>query len=236
MSGKATQLLSRQLLSSTRIASSPSHIRPARSFATTLQQRQAANPNESPSISNINPDDADSFNKKQHEFRANLSASKERADRQSSPSSASGSAPSVSASQAFPGESRGKSGLGSLSETGESREQREKREEAQWGGKKKNSAMSKLIYGTEEGRQMDQEIEQSFSQMLARGKYVHSIVMHDVKPDKVDEYVDLVGNWYPQVANNPENKVNLVGSWRTEVGDCDTFGMCQATDPRRWLS
>lgn len=73
---------------------------------------------------------------------------------------------------------------------------------------------------------MDKEIEQSFSQVLARGKYVHSIVFHEVKPDKVDEYVELVGGWYPKLAAMPENKVHLVGSWRTEVGDCDTFGMC----------
>ena len=71
---------------------------------------------------------------------------------------------------------------------------------------------------------MDQEIEKSFSQVLARGKYVHSIVFHSVKPDKVDEYVELVGNWYPKVAKNEDHHVNLVGSWRTEVGDCDTFG------------
>ncbi len=71
---------------------------------------------------------------------------------------------------------------------------------------------------------MDREIEKSFSQVLARGKYVHSIVFHSVKPDKVDEYVELVGNWYPKIAGLPENHVHLVGSWRTEVGDCDTFG------------
>ncbi|KAH7382071.1 hypothetical protein BKA64DRAFT_684862 [Cadophora sp. MPI-SDFR-AT-0126] len=83
--------------------------------------------------------------------------------------------------------------------------------------------LSSLIYGTKEGREMDREIEHSFSQVLARGKYVHSIVFHQVKPDKVDEYVDLVGNWYPKMAGMEENKVHLVGSWRTEVGDCDTF-------------
>lgn len=70
---------------------------------------------------------------------------------------------------------------------------------------------------------MEAQLEASFSQVLARGKYVHSIVFHRVKPDKVDEYVDLVGNWYPTIANRPENKVHLVGSWRTEIGDCDTF-------------
>ncbi len=84
--------------------------------------------------------------------------------------------------------------------------------------------LSTLIYGTKEGREMDQEIEQSFSQVLARGKYVHSIVFHQVKPDKVDEYVELVGDWYPKMAGIEKNKVHLVGSWRTEVGDCDTFG------------
>lgn len=81
-----------------------------------------------------------------------------------------------------------------------------------------------MIYGTPEGRSLDKDLEQSFSQVLARGKYVHSIVTHRVKPDKVDEYVKLVGDWYPKVAGLQQNKVHLVGSWRTEVGDCDTFG------------
>jgi hypothetical protein len=92
------------------------------------------------------------------------------------------------------------------------------------GGKRKG-ALSNLIYGTKEGREMEKEMEQSFSQVLARGKYVHSIVFHEVKPEKVDEYVGLVGSWYPKMASMPENKVHLVGSWRTEVGDCNTFGM-----------
>lgn len=100
----------------------------------------------------------------------------------------------------------------------------EKVSEHQDGGKK-GSRLSNLIYGTPEAREMDKEIERSFSQVLARGKYVHSIVFHEVKPDKVDEYVELVGKWYPRMAGMPENKVHLVGSWRTEVGDSDTFGM-----------
>lgn len=95
--------------------------------------------------------------------------------------------------------------------------------ESQDGGKKKG-ALSSLIYGTPEGRELDKDIERSFSQVLARGKYVHSIVFHEVYPDKVDEYTELVGKWYPKMASKPENKVHLVGSWRTEVGDCDTFG------------
>jgi hypothetical protein len=91
-------------------------------------------------------------------------------------------------------------------------------------GKKKSGALSSLIYGTPEGRELDKDMERSFSQVLARGKYVHSIVFHDVKPDKVEEYTELIGKWYPKMAAVPENKVHLVGSWRTEVGDCNTFG------------
>lgn len=90
---------------------------------------------------------------------------------------------------------------------------------------RKAGPLTNLIYGTKEGRELEAQLEASFSQVLARGKYVHSIVFHEVKPDKVDEYVKLVGDWYPKMANTPENKVHLVGSWRTEVGDCDTFGM-----------
>lgn len=88
---------------------------------------------------------------------------------------------------------------------------------------RKAGPLTNLIYGTKEGRELEAQLEASFSQVLARGKYVHSIVFHEVKPDKVDEYVKLVGDWYPKMANTPENKVHLVGSWRTEVGDCDTF-------------
>lgn len=95
--------------------------------------------------------------------------------------------------------------------------------------------LSRVIYGTKEGRELDAQLEASFSAVLARGKYVHSIVFHEVKPDKVDEYVKLVGNWYPKMASSEKNKVHLVGSWRTEVGDCDTFGMSPSSQTWSYL-
>ncbi|EDU50260.1 NIPSNAP family protein [Pyrenophora tritici-repentis] len=102
-------------------------------------------------------------------------------------------------------------------------EEKEARAREEENSKKKGGALSSLIYGTPEGRELDKDIERSFSQVLARGKYVHSIVFHTVKPDKVDEYTELVGNWYSKMVSIPENKVHLVGSWKTEVGDCNTF-------------
>jgi hypothetical protein len=206
-----------------------------RSFTSSSTIREAQR---SPGIGDITPDAAETFNARQKEFRENLEAArkrKEQADSQSlatpdAPSSAHKAAPTVTlggnasskhvldaASQLDP------AALGSLSIhriIGEAR----KAEQDAASTRKKGGPFSNLIYGTAEGQEMDKEMERSFSQVLARGKYVHSIVFHDVKPDKVDEYVQLVGSWYPRMASMPENKVNLVGSWRSEVGDCDTFG------------
>jgi hypothetical protein len=158
-------------------------------------------------MGDINPSRAqiDSFNRKQHEFREKLvEAQKERGARALY-------ANSVDANKLAQGSSKTDAGATADAHKHEA--------------DRKSGPLSNLIYGTKEGREMEAQMEASFSQVLARGKYVHSIVFHEVKPEKVDEYVKLVGHFYPKMANTPENKVNLVGSWRTEVGDCDTFGM-----------
>lgn len=187
-----------------------------RPFSSTLSIQR------SPALSDVQPDNAAAFDSKQEAFRQSLVEQQKRKkeqERQSaqSPSSAKSSSPSRSSTTAYL-DAAGLDSL-SLSAAGDAQRQQEAEGRKTGGGR-----LSSLIYGTEEGREMDREIERSFSQVLARGKYVHSIVFHQVKPKKVDEYVDLVGRWYPKVANDPNNKVNLVGSWRTEVGECDTFG------------
>lgn len=194
----------------------------------------SAHLSKTPSLADVTPSAVPSFNAKQQEFRsklegqrkAQLQPSQSRTDGTTSSAVFSCNVPSswpeaVPAAPTAPDASDASEtissltlGLGTLSTAAEPLPN----------GDKPSGKLSSLIYGTPEGRKMDQEIEQSFSQVLARGKYVHSIVFHQVKPDAVDEYVELVGNWYPKVAADPDNKVHLVGSWRTEVGDSDTFG------------
>ncbi|EEH34913.1 NIPSNAP family protein [Paracoccidioides lutzii Pb01] len=218
-----------------------------------------------PSIRDITPDTAASFNARQKEFRENLEAARRKKEQQESqlgdasvsPASFSFTSRQQSGSThpTAPGMSNvsGKSdraaagvavasataasndaptpliidaaetldvhGLSSLSThriVGEHRQ-------SETSNTPRRGTLSSLIYGTKEGQQLDKDIERSFSEVLARGKYVHSIVFHEVKPDKVDEYVDLVGQWYPKMAQIENNKVHLVGSWRTQVGDNDTF-------------
>ncbi|KAI9784242.1 MAG: hypothetical protein M1816_000914 [Peltula sp. TS41687] len=164
-----------------------------------------------------------SFDAKQKEFRAKTAAAqraREEAESQSLRGKLGSSEAIASSSNSSTSYSILDSpGLGSLSTANTEAKAAADSDNAH----KRKGPLSTLIYGTEEGQQMDKEIERSYSQVLARGKYVHSIVFHKVKPDKVDEYVDLVGRWYPRMATMEQNKVNLVGSWRTEVGDCDTF-------------
>ena len=209
-------MLTRRLLSR---SYPPSNL--VRTFTTSAIHRRI------PSLADITPNNAPAFDARQKEFRDGVrEAQKAKRDQDSQSFDASRFSSSASIAQDTSNASSNidpptPSALGSLS-TATSEAARESATKAE--GEKRSGRLSSLIYGTKEGRQMDHDIEKSFSQVLARGKYVHSIVFHQVKPDKVDEYVDLVGGWYPRVAGTEDNHVNLVGSWRTEVGDCDTFG------------
>lgn len=161
-----------------------------------------------PSMGDINPTPAsiETFNEKQRAFREQLAeAQKERGAR-------------AFGSQTLPDDSTTPNQDSSQTAAGATAAVKDNEPD------RKQGPLTNLIYGTKEGREMEAQMEASFSQVLARGKYVHSIVFHEVQPDKVDEYVALTGEFYPKMANTPENKVHLVGSWRTEVGDCDTFG------------
>jgi hypothetical protein len=192
-----------------------------RTFSTTTAYSR------SPSLADVTPEGLASFDQKQKEFRQRLAELQKKKDasqfRAATHSSSTPTAPAASNASLQSNHKTTNSPSTSFTGTAAAALIAENGEEE--GGRRKGK-LSSLIYGTKEGREMDKEIELSFSQVLARGKYVHSIVFHEVKPDKVDEYVDLVGDWYPKIASMPENKVHLVGSWRTEVGDCDTFGMC----------
>jgi len=176
-----------------------------RSFTTSLAAAQS-NP-QTPSLGDIQPGQEETFNSKQKEFRAQLVEAQKQRE--------ASALQSIKSAQASSKDGDQLNSAGNAAAAAQKSKQEPQR---------KQGPLTNLIYGTKEGRELDAQLEASFSQVLARGKYVHSIVFHDVKPECVDEYVELVGSWYPRMAAMPENKVHLVGSWRTEVGDCDTFG------------
>lgn len=56
----------------------------------------------------------------------------------------------------------------------------------------KPSLVKSFLYGSEKGQELQREMEQSYSKVLARGKYVHKMNQHHVKPDKIKEYIALM--------------------------------------------
>ena len=232
-------MLTRRIFSSCSTSSTP-----LRTLSTSAIRRHT------PALADVTPDGAPEFDRRQSEFREQVRKAQQEKTKQDSQSTKTPKSPAVAAaapagSSSGPSSGHGGSdsndigisnvGLGSLSTHSSTEASRESSNASE--SSKRKGKLASLIYGTHEGQQMDQEIEKSFSQVLARGKYMHSIVFHTVKPDKVDEYVELVGDWYPKVAGNKQNHVHLVGSWRSEVGDCDTFGMFlinAPSDPHRF--
>lgn len=215
----ATRMLSRRLAR----AATATVATPRSTLVRLFTSTTTASSKKTPALADIHPENHESFNSKQKTFREDLVAAQKQQE--------------ASALRSFSPRGTDALGLGSLS-TGDKERKKEFDEKDP---PRKQGPLTNLIYGTKEGREHDAQLEASFSQVLARGKYVHSIVFHEVKPEKVDEYVELVGNWYPRMASLPENKVHLVGSWRTEVGDCDTFGtfipptaLHPLADPRFW--
>ncbi|CAG8570593.1 10829_t:CDS:2 [Paraglomus occultum] len=69
----------------------------------------------------------------------------------------------------------------------------------------------------------DDSVEDTYSKLLARGKYVHEMQKHRVKPEYVEDYIKLVSIHFPRIAKNPENAVHLCGSWQADIGELDTF-------------
>ncbi|KAI7868906.1 hypothetical protein BDF14DRAFT_1723688 [Spinellus fusiger] len=85
---------------------------------------------------------------------------------------------------------------------------------------KANTIIDAVLYGSQKVKEAE---KQTHSKVLARGKYVHELQRHHVKPDKVEDYIKLVSIYYPMFANDATNDVHLCGSWSVEVGTLDTF-------------
>jgi hypothetical protein len=182
----------------------------SRCLSTTAARLDKPKAAPAPSIGDISPSRqcVDDFNAKQQAFREKLATELEKREKEEVAKMQAAAAAAVESAE--PATPTGPQGLGSLST-------------ASGEPGRKPGLMTNLIYGTKEGREHDAIMEASFSAKIARGKYVHSIVYHQVEPKHVDEYVSLIGEWYPKMAQSKELNVHLVGSWRTEIGDCDTF-------------
>ncbi|KAI8922049.1 hypothetical protein DFJ77DRAFT_445106 [Powellomyces hirtus] len=91
------------------------------------------------------------------------------------------------------------------------------------GGKasKAKAIVSSFLHGSEQSQHEVEDDNQTYSELQARGKHVHELQIHNVKPEAMENYQQLLDENYPRVAGMEENKVRLFGSWTTEFGDLD---------------
>ncbi|KAI8345865.1 hypothetical protein B0O80DRAFT_479368 [Mortierella sp. GBAus27b] len=64
--------------------------------------------------------------------------------------------------------------------------------------------------------------QESWGVSLARGKYIHELQKHRIRPERFDDYVQLVSEAFPRMVKESNNRLRLTGSWLTEIGELDT--------------
>ncbi|KAI9591597.1 hypothetical protein BDF19DRAFT_454610 [Syncephalis fuscata] len=88
---------------------------------------------------------------------------------------------------------------------------------------KASQLVSSLLHGSKaaKGPGDHEDVSETFSKVLARGKYVHELQRHKIKPECVDDYAALVAEHFPYIASGDQQDVKLCGSWMTQIGDQD---------------
>ena len=85
----------------------------------------------------------------------------------------------------------------------------------------KSNILKSVLYGTRESKDLRDEDRMTHSKRLARGKYVHELVHHNVKPEFMHRYTRLVSEHYPHLHVQAGHHGFLAGAWETLVGDLD---------------
>ena len=83
--------------------------------------------------------------------------------------------------------------------------------------------MKSILFGSQDGQRAERAIDESYNAKIMRESNVYEIIQHKVKPDKTEEYVDLVCDSLPLIASDTASKLKLIGAWKTEIGNLDTF-------------
>lgn len=65
---------------------------------------------------------------------------------------------------------------------------------------------------------------ETYSKLLSRGKSVHELSIHNVKPEAMDDYKGLIRSSYAKISADPKIPARLFGSFTTEIGELDQAG------------
>ncbi|KII93671.1 hypothetical protein PLICRDRAFT_152597 [Plicaturopsis crispa FD-325 SS-3] len=88
---------------------------------------------------------------------------------------------------------------------------------------RRSVSVKSLLHGSPEAKQAGDLELQQHSRLVARGKYVHGIEVHHVKPEAAEAYKKAAEKYYTGLISDPELHVKLTGDWETVVGVQDTY-------------
>lgn len=71
---------------------------------------------------------------------------------------------------------------------------------------------------------MPGNFNETYSKLLSRGKSVHELSIHNVKPEAMDDYKGLIRSTYARISADPTIPARLFGSFTTEIGELDQAG------------
>ncbi|KAK0550954.1 hypothetical protein OC846_002652 [Tilletia horrida] len=89
------------------------------------------------------------------------------------------------------------------------------------GSESQQGLLSSLLHGSEKAKK--EGLTMSHSSAVSRGKFVHEIIRHEVKPDCTAAYKAVLAEYYPKLGSDSRFSLRLVGSWEVFIGDLDTF-------------
>ncbi|KAI9015188.1 hypothetical protein BC832DRAFT_547657 [Gaertneriomyces semiglobifer] len=84
---------------------------------------------------------------------------------------------------------------------------------------KAKAIVSSILHGSEKAK--SEAEAQTHSKILARGKFAHELQIHNVKPEAMSDYIQLLKANYPRISEQPQFQARLFGSWSTEFGELD---------------
>ncbi|KAI0275143.1 NIPSNAP-domain-containing protein [Gloeopeniophorella convolvens] len=90
-------------------------------------------------------------------------------------------------------------------------------------GARRAISVQSILHGSPEAKEAGDLEVQQHSRLIARGKYLHGIEIHRVKPDSVEEYKKAAEQYYTGLRDDPSLRVKLSGSFEGVVGEQDTF-------------
>lgn len=88
----------------------------------------------------------------------------------------------------------------------------------------KSDGVKGIVNSILHGAASKESFNDTYSKLLSRGKSIHELSIHNIKPEAMDDYKGLIANAYSKISADPKIPARLFGSFTTEIGELDQAG------------